>query len=125
MTENEKILQISEAVKEKLELKLYDQDSGEKYRVLSIDGKIIPEQQILLISFDCKQPVFQTKEEMKKINQEDQDQYYGEINVLLCKKRPFYVKNKSLIVVKKIRKLYTVRQWISQSKKIKIADILL
>ena len=66
MTENEKILQISEAVKEKLELKLYDQDSGEKYRVLSIDGKIIPEQQILLISFDCKQSVFQTKEEMKK-----------------------------------------------------------
>ena len=130
MTDQKKVSEILKVVEEKLELKFYDEKRGGQYQVLSINGKEVPQKYTLLISFDRKTPILDSKENMKQDEaaetkeKMDPNQYYGEINVLLCKKKLSLIKKDSLELIRHIRKLYTIGQWKEQSKKIKVSDIL-
>ena len=130
MTDQKKVSEIFKVVEEKLELKFYDEKRGGQYQVLSINGKEVPQKYTLLISFDRKTPVLDSKENIKQDEaaetkeKMDPNQYYGEINVLLCKKKLSLIKKDSLELIRHIRKLYTIGQWKEQSKKIKVSEIL-
>ena len=130
MADQRRISEIFKVVEEKLELKFYDEKRGGQYQILSINGKEVPQKYTLLISFDKKTPVLDAKENMKQDGAAetkenlDPNQYYGEINVFLCKKKLSLIKKDSLEMIRHIRKLYTVGQWKEQSKKIKVSDIL-
>ena len=130
MTDQKKVSEIFKVVEEKLELKFYDEKRGGQYQVLSINGKEVPQKYTLLISFDRKTPVLESKENIKQDEaaetkeKMDPNQYYGEINVFLCKKKLSLIKKDSLELIRHIRKLYTIGQWKEQSKKIKVSEIL-
>ena len=130
MTDQKRISEILKVVEEKLELKFYDEKRGGQYQILSINGKEVPQKYTLLISFDRKTPALDSEgrirqDQAAEVNEKiDPNQYYGEINVLLCKKKISLIKKDSLEMIRHIRKLYTIGQWKEQSKKIKVSDIL-
>ena len=113
MTEFQKEAEeLKSIIEEPVELEYYGiRHCAPQFCVRMISGKLLSEEDVLLVSLDKGKP---------EINV----QYYGKLEVFYCKKETGVFGREKLKVKKSYQKIYTDKQWKENKEKISMNQML-
>lgn len=124
MKYDKEIDEIRKAIVEEIDLEFYDRkDSVNQFCVSIISGNPVPEDHLLLVSFDKRTlgiPPMLGTFRSTGVSQE----YYGKVTVYYCKKKRGLFGKETIKVDNFYKKIYSKEDWNSHIEKIHLADIV-
>lgn len=114
---------ISKAVDEPMEMEFWGKQGGiNRFKVISISGKNIVNDHILLISFDGAK-VKDVSLDAAVIGKEHSE-YFGKIEMFYCKRQQGISGGEKLKTEKYYKEIFSKKQWESETKKINILNVM-
>lgn len=111
----DQIEEIKKLVDEKIELEYYgSRNATSQFLVQTVSGNSVPGDYLMLISLDKTAP---------ELNRERQ--YFGELEIFLCKKKTGLFGREKVEVIKSYQKVYTKRQRDIDVEKVRLKNIFM
>lgn len=116
--------EIKRIIKEEIELEYYNvRNYTVQFKVKFISGEKIPEDHIILISFDTTNPREYSVQRNIYRTWENKD-YYGKLEIVYCKKKKDLFGKEKLKKEQFYQKIYTQKMWRGNPEKICLMDFI-